>query len=1073
MKHKTSFKLISVLALLVLALSFQFFISKSNYNYAYAQIGEEVSITNGSFNSNPNSYYLDSNPNGWTLIDSSLSTTSGVINTNSEKFSTYTNTYNLSTNPETYYKDSSDTKILMINAKSSVSTTSSFNQGYKSSNLTLFPYSYYHFSVLVKTEIGAIASIYLKSENEENSLSFEKIVSTKWSEYHFYIETGSNNETVHFELYLGTESVKSPNAVFFDNVTGYKLSKTSFDSEKSSNEKSKILTIEKNYITSVTNSNFENGIEGWTSLSAFPAGTIHKVINTNDPQIMTSEGFEYLGGDNVEGNRALWLASKTAKERGFGFSSTEIELPAYSIYKVNVNAKVGNNTTARIVVVEGDKVENFYSKEGFYNANSAELTISSNNDSSTVLNGYKTYSFYIYGHTLFDSSFHIELWLGTETEGVSGSVLFDNITIESLTYAEFKNASDSSETKKLELKTTTESTTIKNGVFNLAEPNNSYPVIPQNWTSEIENKTNNIAGIVNTNESMYNKYKENYGNISNPGNPQGFSSDLAKESNNILMLWNKNSSYQSFTTESVNVTSKTTSSESFYDFSFDFKTIANIDTINFNLQIFDQNSVKVFESENISSSVWQKFKISIRVGESTSALTFKFSLGTQANKTQGYLFIDNVDLNSNSSLTLEQFTELANNNGRFNKILDLTNAYMNIRLLPNSYGIYENIAFDGKLEQGFQPDNSDPISETGIVDGTNNIFEINNAPENFNVIKNLMFIQNHTSSTYSLTSTFKNSLEADKIYKLSVYLRTKLQTPENDYKKDYGASFELVGLEGKLENIKTNNEWKQYTIYVNTTTATEVNLKFALTTQNETAGLLFIDNFNISEITSDEYASIVNSQEENKTDNVLIIGSTDIKSEENPQEPSDENDFNWLIVPALITSLALIIAVVGFSLRHVKFKKWQKKKITEYDRNRTLYQDVVRRQAQEKRDEILKDYNIQLKQLEQEILAIEEENKARLEKQRKEKGKKIDKQVEKEFKAYATKHTNLTNKKDKLLEKIKEANSTDFLLNLQRKLRSENAKKIALEESQIKQEKIEDDSLAQASNNSNEDTKQD
>ena len=398
---------------------------------------------------------------------------------------------------------------------------------------------------------------------------------------------------------------------------------------------------------------------------------------------------------------------------------------------------------------------------------------------------------------------------------------------------------------------------------------------------------------------------------------------------------------------------------------------------------------------------------------------------------------------------------------------------MNIRLLPNSYGIYENIAFDGKLEQGFQPDNSDPISETGIVDGTNNIFEINNAPENFNVIKNLMFIQNHTSSTYSLTSTFKNSLEADKIYKLSVYLRTKLQTPENDYKKDYGASFELVGLEGKLENIKTNNEWKQYTIYVNTTTATEVNLKFALTTQNETAGLLFIDNFNISEITSDEYASIVNSQEENKTDNVLIIGSTDIKSEENPQEPSDENDFNWLIVPALITSLALIIAVVGFSLRHVKFKKWQKKKITEYDRNRTLYQDVVRRQAQEKRDEILKDYNIQLKQLEQEILAIEEENKARLEKQRKEKGKKIDKQVEKEFKAYATKHTNLTNKKDKLLEKIKEANSTDFLLNLQRKLRSENAKKIALEESQIKQEKIEDDSLAQASNNSNEDTKQD
>ncbi len=1066
MKQKTSFKLFSVLALLVLALTFQF-IQKSNLNYAYAQVGEQVSITNGNFNSNPNSYYLDSSPNGWSLIDSTLSTTSGIINTNSEKFSSYTNTYNLSTNPETYYKDSSDTKILMINAKSSTSTNASYNQGYKSSNITLSPYSFYHFSVLVKTEVGAMASIYLKNETNE-LLSFERIISTKWSEYNFYVETGSLKESVHFELYLGTDSaVKSPNAVFFDNVTGYKLSKITFDNEKVSNDKSKIYTIEKNYIESVTNSNFENGIEGWTSLSAFPAGTIHKVINTNDSQVMTSEGFTHLGGDNVEGNRALWLASKTEKA-GFGYASSEIDLPAYSIYKVNINAKVGENTSARIVLVEGDKVENFYDKKDFYTPNSAELNVTTNDNSSSALNGYKTYSFYVYGHTLFDSSFHIELWLGTQEEGAIGSVLFDNVTIEKLTYDEFNSVSDSSEVKKLELKTTTESTTIKNSVFNLAKPNGSYPVPAQNWTSEIENKNNNVAGIINTNQSLFDNSKEFYGNITNPGNPQGFSSDLEKESNNILMLWNKTSSYQSYSTESVSVTSKTSTSESFYDFSFDFKTISNQSSINFNLQVFDQNSVKVFESENNASSVWQKYKVTIRVGESTSSLTFKFSLGTQENNTQGYLFIDNVDLNSNSSLTLDQFNALAENNGRFNKVLDLTNAYMNIRLLPNSFGIYDNIAFEGKLEQGTQPDNSDPISETGIVDGTNNIFEVNNSPENTNAIKNLMFIQNHTSSTYSLTSTFKNNLEADKIYKLSVYLRTKLQEPESGYKKEYGASFQLIGLDGKIENIKTNNEWKKYTIYVNATTATEVNLKFALTTQNETAGLLFIDNFTISEITSDDYKQIISSQEENKTDDILIIGSTDIKSDDNTDEPSTENNFNWLIIPALITSLALIIAIVGFTLRHVKFKKWQKKKITEYDRNRTLYQDVVRRQAQEKRDEILKDYNQQLKQLEQEISEIEEENKLRLEKQRKEKGKKIDKQVEKEFKAYASKHTSLTNKKDKLLEKIKEANSSEFLLNLQKKMHAENAKKIALEESQSKEQVTENVSTEQRTDKNNE-----
>lgn len=87
-------------------------------------------------------------------------------------------------------------------------------------------------------------------------------------------------------------------------------------------------------------------------------------------------------------------------------------------------------------------------------------------------------------------------------------MLFDNVTIEKLTYDEFNSVSDSSEVKKLELKTTTESTTIKNSVFNLAKPNGSYPVPAQNWTSEIENKNNNVAGIINTNQSLFDNSKE-------------------------------------------------------------------------------------------------------------------------------------------------------------------------------------------------------------------------------------------------------------------------------------------------------------------------------------------------------------------------------------------------------------------------------------------------------------------------------------------------------------------------------------------------------------------------------------
>lgn len=1061
MMQKKMKKLLSVFMLLVLAFACQYFIvpfggiAEAMALGAVETLGKErISITNGDFNSNTTSYYLDSSPTGWTLIDSSKPTTAGIINTNSERFSEYSGNYNLSNNPETYYKDVKDKKVLMINAKNSTSISNAYNQGFKSSNITLDAYSFYEFSVLTKTEVGAVSSIYLKGATEEKSLSFENVISTSWSQYKFFVETGSSKETMNFELYLGTDtSVYSANAVFFDNIEGYKLSRQYFNEQKTNDSKNKILTIEKNYINfnsedenDIFFEDFENGISNWTQVNAFPAGTIHQVINTKNHNLMEDEQFTSLGGDNFSGNKALWLATKEPKERGFGYKSTEINLPAYAIYKLNINAKVDKDTTARILIVEGDKVKNFYFDidEDYYTPSTSELSVTSNNSDNKIHNEYQTYSFYIYGHTLFDSSFHIELWLGSETEGSSGSVLFDSITAEQVSYSTFKNANDSNNIAKLELKTGSKETTILNGTFNLGAPETDiYPVEPQNFSHSLEDENKNVAGIINTNSTLYERTKENYGNLANPGNPEGFSSDLSKESNNILMLWNKAESYQNYTTESVTVKPKTSTTNSFYELTFDFKTITSESSINFNLQIFDQNSVKVFECNDITSSVWQKFNTTIMIGESTTSLTFKFSLGTSEEKCAGYLFIDNVDLNELSTMTISEFNKLVETTSRCNKVLDLTNAYMNIRLLPNTYNIYKNIAFEGTLEAGVQPADSDPIAETGIVDGTNNIFEMNNSPVNTNSIKNLMFIQTHTTATYSIKSVFTNNLEADKIYKLSVFMRTKLQTPPENYETEYGASFQIVGLEdSKISNIKTNNEWKEYAIYVNSTSAKTINLKFTLNSQNETAGLLFIDNFNITELSKEDYSTVVTSQKLENKDNILIIGSTDIKEDEekdNKTEP--KNDFNWIIIPSLITALALIIAIVGFSVRRINFKKWQKKKVTEYDRKKTLFQDIVRRQAQERRDEILKQYNKDLKELEKDILDLENENKQRLEIQRKEKGKKIDRQVEKEFKAYASKHTSLLNKKEKLIQKIADANSSEFLLSLQKKIHAENMKR--------------------------------
>ena len=51
----------------------------------------------------------------------------------------------------------------------------------------------------------------------------------------------------------------------------------------------------------------------------------------------------------------------------------------------------------------------------------------------------------------------------------------------------------------------------------------------------------------------------------------------------------------------------------------------------------------------------------------------------------------------------------------------------------------------------------------------------------------------------------------------------------------------------------------------------------------------------------------------------LIVGSTDIEEEEEPAEEETTANFNWLIIPSLMFGAALILAVVAFAMRKIKF----------------------------------------------------------------------------------------------------------------------------------------------------------
>ncbi|MGI5841791.1 MAG: hypothetical protein ACOX6H_00630 [Christensenellales bacterium] len=1060
--------------LLTLCLAFAFAIGSLPINtffagkQAHASSFETVSITNGDFNLSPTATYLETDPTGWQKQTSALGTF-GAINTadkNWSKDNTNT-TYRLSANPQTMAADPKDTKILMLNARTSTEDTkisadrSQTSNGYKSNKISLNANSYYKLTILVKTEFfpkkdassvssGAFGSIYISgftTDAANNQAKWELIQTNNvWKQYNFYVQTGIESEEISVELWLGTKTgIKSPYAVFYDNISLLKLSQTTYQNEKVVNSNNKVIELERYFLPSVNNADFETGNilsktageYDWTpSVSGFPANTVHRIINTNYASEMT--GYNHLGGDGLNGNYALWLAAKDAITTEFGYVSSKIEINKFGYYKISVNAKVDENTTAKVVLKEGDDVVDFLKDSGVREENitytpvTKEITINSN-PSTLITNNYGTYSFLIKADSLYNTSVKLQLLLvssDNQSGLTSGSVVFDNVIVEKLSSSEYETGTGSSNDAKVDLSTITGTPSISNGTFNDVEvlkSDSTFPLAPKNWTSSVKDKSENVYGIVNTQTQHYDANKASYGNMTNPKNPSGISTDI--ESNNVLMLYNKVASYQSVKSDAISISQNT-----YYNLTLKFKTTH--DNVNFNVQLLSQDGIKVFEKTNLhSSNAWLDFNITIQVSTSSiSSLSLVLGLGNASNPSQGHVFIDNVSLITLSSYTSAQFKaeETASESMSLRNTLDLSQYLMNSPI-KNADNSYEITAFTGKYESG------NANSNAGVINGMSNDRNVQNSPDNTSS-KFIYYIENYATANYSLTSIDSFNLETDKIYKFSIFVKTNFENPGEDYKQEYGAIVSLVGLNDNIKNINTSNEWEEIIIVVRTTGQTSVNLQLALSTQTETSGVAYFDNFTFSTLTTEEYQAFVAEDEKGENKNLLIIGSTDIEEEPEDEEDNTGSNFSWLIIPSLLTGVALILAIVGTILRRVNFKKFAKKKQTEYDRKDTLYRDMIRKEAEAQRDAELKALNASLNEITTTLAEIEEQNKERLAMQRKSRGKALDKSVEKEFKAYAAKRTKLEKQKEQLVAVIENKNTSEYLLALQKKIKDQKLK---------------------------------
>ena len=393
--------------------------------------------------------------------------------------------------------------------------------------------------------------------------------------------------------------------------------------------------------------------------------------------------------------------------------------------------------------------------------------------------------------------------------------------------------------------------------------------------------------------------------------------------------------------------------------------------------------------------------------------------------------------------------EYANHINFYNTI-DFSNGRFNLRGdEKDTNNLFEALAYEGKIEEG-----NANSAYGGIIDGRDNEFNFTNCTANNNLFKNMLLVETTNGSTYSLTSKYKVNLSASNYYKFTIYVKTRLNDVEVEDDQYYGAEFSWSGLDKKITGIISNEDWTKYEIFVQTTNDVEVAPRFALKSLSfETKGFAVFDNYSFETITESVYSTALNEfGEDSKT--ALFIGDTDKEEEE--EEPESQNkgsNFDWLLLPTLITGLAIIVAIVGFTVRKIKFKKFTKRKQNEYDRNKTLYRDVFRKEAEDLRNKELKQYKDEIAKVEEELKELEEENQNRMKLDRESGKTTIDSKVERNFKAYASKHTNLLNKIDRLQQKIESISTDEYLLVIQKKMISQKIKEDALKRKNEKAER--------------------
>ena len=904
----------------------------------------DVSLANGDF-TNPSitkNTTLPATNSNWTSIDKPETVTAGIITVDTdiatdEKIE---NSYKLSKLPREY-TGMSDKQVLMINAGSTSAMT-----GFRSSEVSMTGGTNYVVSFWAYTEKNAIASARLSGESTlEDSENILKIITNgTWVPYRIYVETSSlANVSANVEFWLGVKDiVNSTGAVFFDNVKVTSYDSETFErlllNENTQTKRFMYVNLEKSYVTNfVENPSFESALadSNWKLMEESnlnsTAQSVHGRYNVETFDKTETKVNDEIENTNVYGNRYALLINNL--EKGFvGYESDYFTLESKSLYKLSFLAKTGKiegnisvklnerNPYTNETLSNGLANPNYYANSSYEEKSFEISSISTSSYTNSYTNDWQSYSFFIKSNSLIDEEANLEILVGSVDSGAKGYAFFDNFPLQKITSNEY--TSNSSNGTEVNLNQNETETKFKNSAFNLftiEDVNASYPYKPQSWTMVSSNENGAKNGIVNT--------SFNNASIGVPNIP---AINANYPNNNVLMIGNTSSNNQRYTSSS-----ETISANSYVKMTLNVLT-TELFNAKAGIKILSNGSV-LGEITNIDTEgEWKPYTLLLKAGYEDVDISMELSLA----EGRGYAFFDNVVLDD--SLTEEAY-ESTSADKKINLAKnDWTNIPSKSTEIP---GVYVPNGWTGSNNGG----SDDGAITSGVINTTKygteegyneSQFDAPHHPENESPY--VLMIKSTGDSFYTYKCDTTSKLTSGNYYKISVNVKTDRlsQTEENKKYKDsnetkaypYGATINVDGIDATFSGIDTNGEWKLYTIYINCTTESDIALELSLGGANAlTSGVVYYSATSIEEIDSDQFIMGIAELQNSNADNILAVGNTDI-------EPDDEEDtdddttgganFNWLVVPSLITGLAIIIAVVGALYRLNKKKSPKKVKTT-------------------------------------------------------------------------------------------------------------------------------------------------